>query len=250
MHHVHWFLECYSLAKAYQLTETYITPLSCTHNVSLKIVSSLTVIPLGKWAINELSKQGAKDIKHFRCYEYGHMVARCQIRTSKLRELSWMMKVWGGIYEAARDAKHEFPVFNWASLGVFTLHLGMRIVIDLAFSAHISHESKSYKVMIDGDSCVNIIWSSRRWFSKRNLIQHNTRLLWLIKLLNLLPTLFSIYLDVQFSETVCSVMFSTWMSWLYVLDVTSFGRSNTCEFKFNGKRVVLKSIKLNSSVKS
>ena len=31
--------------------------------------------------------------------------------------------------------------------------------------------------------------------------------------------------------------------WLYDLDVTSLGRSNTYEFKFNGKKIVLKPVK-------
>ena len=37
---------------------------------------------------------------------------------------------------------------------------------------------------------------------------------------------------------------------MYVLDVTSFGRSNTCEFKINGKRIVLEPAKPKSSVGS
>ena len=35
---------------------------------------------------------------------------------------------------------------------------------------------------------------------------------------------------------------------LYDLDVTSLGRSNTYEFKFNDKKIVLKSVKPKSSV--
>ena len=38
--------------------------------------------------------------------------------------------------------------------------------------------------------------------------------------------------------------------WWYDLDVISLGRSNTYEFKFNGKKIVLKSVKLKSIVES
>ena len=38
--------------------------------------------------------------------------------------------------------------------------------------------------------------------------------------------------------------------WLYDLDVTSFGRSNTYEFKFNRKRIVVQPAKPKSSVGS
>jgi len=37
-------------------------------------------------------------------------------------------------------------------------------------------------------------------------------------------------------------------SWLHDLDVISLGRSNTCEFKFNEKKIVLKPVKLKSNV--
>ena len=39
-------------------------------------------------------------------------------------------------------------------------------------------------------------------------------------------------------------------SWLYDLNVTSFDRSNTYEFKINGKRTVLKPAKPKSNVGS
>jgi len=39
-------------------------------------------------------------------------------------------------------------------------------------------------------------------------------------------------------------------TWLYDLDVTSLGRSNTYEFKFKEKKIVLKSVKPKSNVGS
>lgn len=39
-------------------------------------------------------------------------------------------------------------------------------------------------------------------------------------------------------------------SWLYDLDVSRFGKSKTYEFKFNGKKIVLKPAKPKSSVGS
>ena len=39
-------------------------------------------------------------------------------------------------------------------------------------------------------------------------------------------------------------------SWLFDLGVTSLDRSNTYEFKFNGKKIVLKLAKLKSSVEN
>lgn len=38
--------------------------------------------------------------------------------------------------------------------------------------------------------------------------------------------------------------------WLYNLELTSFGRANTYEFKFNGKKIVLKPAKPKSSIES
>jgi len=53
----------------------------------------------------------------------------------------------------------EFLASSWVLLGVSTLHLGMRIGVGLACSTYTSNmsEGKSYKLIINGESCVNII---------------------------------------------------------------------------------------------
>ena len=114
---------------------------------------------------------------------------------------------------------------------------------------YFTHECKNYKVMIDGDSCVNIISTiaiekigfkakshpqpyNVTWVDKN--FHSNTQCRFMpIKFLSYHARIWCDVLPMDAAHILLG------RPWLYDLDVTSFGKSNTNTFLFNGKKIVL-----------
>jgi len=126
------------------------------------------------------------------------------------------------------------------------------------FYAYIAHEGENYKLMIDEGSCVNIIAKTalEKMSLKVGPHPHSYNTNWVNKTAQSVtqcshvPIHMSSYEDRVWCDVlnIDTTHILLGRPWLYDLDVTSWGKSNTYEFKFNGKKIVLKPAKPKSDV--
>jgi len=141
-------------------------------------------------------------------------------------------------------------------LGVHTQLLEMRTNVKSSeFRTYITYEGKKNKLMIDKSSCANII--AKTAIEKRldhipypynvNLVDKTTQP---ITHHCQIPIHLSNYKDCIWCDVlnIDAARIFWGKPWLYDLDVTSLGKSNTYEFKFKRKKIVLKLVKPKSNV--
>jgi len=114
------------------------------------------------------------------------------------------------------------------------------------FHTYITHEGKNYKLMIDEGSCANIIVKTtlEKMSFKAEPHSHSHHVNWVdktpqsitqrcqvpIRMSNCEDHVWCDVLDIDAAHILLG------RPWLYDLDVTSLGRCNTYEFKWNGKQ--------------
>jgi len=136
----------------------------------------------------------------------------------------------------------------------------MRTGISLVCSTPIIHMRENYKLMIDGGSCTNTI--AKTTLEKMGLDaephSHLYNVNWVDKTAQSItqrrqvPIHMSSYEDRVWCDVLnidaAYILLSR--PWLHDLNVTSLGRSNTCEFKFKGKKIALKPTNPKSNVRN
>jgi len=114
------------------------------------------------------------------------------------------------------------------------------------FYTYTTHERKNYKLMIDGGSCANIIAKTalEKMCLKVEPHPHPYNANWVDKTAQCITQCYQVPIHMSnYDDHVwCNVLnidaahILLGKPWLYNLDVTSLGRSNTYEFKFKRKR--------------
>ena len=106
------------------------------------------------------SSKNAKGSKCFKCQGYGHVVAHCPSRNLLVRKADDEIETI--VYEltvSATDSDNDARVSS-IQLGVVRCS-NTTVRDDLrrsnVFHTYITHKGKNYKLLIDGDSCANII---------------------------------------------------------------------------------------------
>jgi len=128
------------------------------------------------------------------------------------------------------------------------------------FYTYIKHEGKNYKLMIDGGNYANIIAKTvlEKMGLKAEPHPHPYNVNWVDKTDQFITQCWQvpIHMSSYRDRVRCDVLDINTAHvlldrpWMYDLDVTSLGKSNTYKFKFNEKKIVLKLAKIKSNVRN
>ncbi|PKA57506.1 hypothetical protein AXF42_Ash020750 [Apostasia shenzhenica] len=222
----------------------------------------------GKTVVGESSRGNTgRPLCCFRCQGFGHIAAECASKALMIEQVPKDTPLFAeGIeptYVADPAYAEEFEEYeeevcdhttDSTPLGVIRYALAQPKESEdwrrtSIFHTYIKINEKICKILIDSGSCINAIFTKTVSYVGLTTVDHSHpyRVAWIdafsieVKHRCRVPISFNSYQEDIWCDVLLIEVGSVILGrpWLYDLDVTLFGRSNSCAFKYKGDSIVI-----------